>query len=163
MPHSTGVPYVGIATDITNTQGETKVITNIYKALHIYDKRPLASLQAFWDEVLKGDCSGASSVDATCRCPRGTSKDACGPGGTSGAFFSDPENLSTTPRITKTPDIAGLFKAREIKEGERPPQPTQQPQEQRKTDEPTVTWEDENSTLKRQPNNGPGDQEAPEG
>ncbi|KAJ1186951.1 hypothetical protein NDU88_003730 [Pleurodeles waltl] len=50
-----------------------------------------------------------------------------------------PEALSTIQRIAEMPDIAGLLKAREIEEGERPPHPTQLPQEQRKMDEPTAT------------------------
>ncbi|KAJ1201502.1 hypothetical protein NDU88_005311 [Pleurodeles waltl] len=65
---------------------------------------------------------------------------------TSGAVFSDPEDLSTLQRISETPDITGLLKAREIKEERRPLQPTQQQQEQRKTNELTAMWEDENST-----------------
>ncbi|KAJ1173815.1 hypothetical protein NDU88_005641 [Pleurodeles waltl] len=39
-----------------------------------------------------------------------------GPGGTSGAVLSDPEDLSTLRRIEEMPNIAGLLKAREIEE-----------------------------------------------
>ncbi|KAJ1191916.1 hypothetical protein NDU88_001229 [Pleurodeles waltl] len=102
----------------------------------------------------KGHYIGASSIDATRRCPGGTSTDARSPGDTSGATFVAPEALYTTPRIAETPDDAGLFKARENEERKTAPQ------EQKKTDEPTATWEEENSALALQPRRRPGNQEA---
>ncbi|KAJ1136680.1 hypothetical protein NDU88_003095 [Pleurodeles waltl] len=57
------------------------------------------------------------------------------------------------------PDNVGLFKAWENEEEGTPPQP---PQEQKKTEQPTATWEEENSALALQPNRRLGNQEAAE-
>ncbi|KAJ1193125.1 hypothetical protein NDU88_002430 [Pleurodeles waltl] len=87
--------------------------------------------------------------------PGGTSTDTPSPRGYFRCRLVRLEIFSPQQRITEMPDFAGLLKAREIKEKERPSQPTQ---EQRKTDEPTAMWEDEDST--RTQHSGPGNQEA---
>ncbi|KAJ1176338.1 hypothetical protein NDU88_001620 [Pleurodeles waltl] len=112
---------------------------------------PCSSYGAF-ERVDPGTTSssrGESSVDATRRCLGGTST------------LSDPEALFTTLRLAEMPDNVGLIKARENKEEGMLLQLP--PQEQRKTDEPTATWQDKNSALTLQPNSGQGDHEAAEG
>ncbi|KAJ1104502.1 hypothetical protein NDU88_001913 [Pleurodeles waltl] len=98
----------------------------------------------------------ASSVDATCRYPGGTSTDTSGPRGYFRCWLVRPRSSFHNAEDRETPDTVGLITAQEYEEGGVPPQ------EKRKTDEPTATWEDENSALTLQPNSGPGDQEAAE-
>ncbi|KAJ1149342.1 hypothetical protein NDU88_002152 [Pleurodeles waltl] len=89
------------------------LVTMNSKSKNFFDS---VELQAFLDGIVELDCSGASSVDAIRRCPRGTSTDDRGHGDTSSGCLFDPEALDPQPRNTETPDDEGPFKAPEDEE-----------------------------------------------
>ncbi|KAJ1118013.1 hypothetical protein NDU88_006208 [Pleurodeles waltl] len=100
------------------------------------------------------DCDRASFIDATLRCPRSTSADARGPGGTSGASFPGPEVLCPTPWNSETLDREGPFKDPGEEELKEPPPP----QEPKTLEELTATLEEGKAT--QQPSIGGDAQEA---